>query len=477
MSTGLAPVAVGPSWHRQTGVALLIICCSVLLGVAVGAPSPAVWISIGVLTWAATIYASLKWPFWSLLVMMTQAILLVVVRLLELRSVNFIDLLMPPVLLATLYASTRLRERERLEPGVAHERLRLEARGLTHAVLWFSAAALLSLVQLTRLAGVKAALDSGLLLTRSYQGLLFYPMCAWWLRGGKRVESAWNALIIAGIALAAVNVIGVTFWDVKRAGMTLFLNNTDAPLSTPNEAGITTLFVAVVAMVRQSIRPNWKNVALVVLMLLVLGLTQSRSGILAWATFGLFTLRWVRPVQLLAGTLGVAAMLPIIPEALWIRLTRSIMLEPGSNEAISMFVRLFTWRVAWDVFRDFPWTGVGYIGFRFVSHRYNQFNMLLGTVENYYFEMLVSLGIFGFGLLVWVIVKLFRLGHEVRRIAPKDTLAHQMARFHTPLMLALLVANMTGDNLTGLTSLAQVSLWTAILVRSGHAAVSERAPS
>jgi hypothetical protein len=320
-------------------------------------------------------------------------------------------------------------------------------------------------------------MDSGLLLARAFQGLLFYPLCAWWLRSGKRVESAWNALIVAGIALAIVNVIGVTFWDVKRAGMTLFLNNPDAPLSTPNEAGITTLIVAVVAMVRQSVRPDWRNVALVAFMLLVLGLTQSRSGILAWATFGLFTLRWVRPMQLLAGMLGVAAMLPIVPEGYWIRLTRSVVIQPGTNEAISMFVRFFSWRVAWDVLRDYPLTGVGYIGFRFVSHRYNEFKMVLGTVENYYYEMLISLGVFGFALLAWAIVALFRVGYEVRRVAPPDTLAHHMARYHTPLMLAVLVANLTGDNLTGLTSLAQVSLWTAILVRSGHAAVSESPPS
>jgi hypothetical protein len=46
-----------------------------------------------------------------------------------------------------------------------------------------------------------------------------------------------------------------------------------------------------------------------------------------------------------------------------------------------------------------------------------------------------------------------------------------MARFHAPLMLGLLVANMTGDNFVGLVGLAQVAMWTAVMVRAGHDAV------
>jgi hypothetical protein len=68
---------------------------------------------------------------------------------------------------------------------------------------------------------------------------------------------------------------------------------------------------------------------------------------------------------------------------------------------------------------------------------------------------------------------LFQLGREVGRVAPPGTLAFHMARFHSPLLIALLVANMTGDNFMGMVSLAQLALWTAVLVRSGHAAVAE----
>jgi hypothetical protein len=107
-----------------------------------------------------------------------------------------------------------------------------------------------------------------------------------------------------------------------------------------------------------------------------------------------------------------------------------------------------------------------------VSHRYNDLRIVFGTVENFYYEILVSMGVLGLALLVWAIVELFRLGHTVGRSAPRGTLAHHMARFHAPLLTAILVANMTGDNLVGTVSVAQLAMWTAVLVRAGHDAVA-----
>jgi O-antigen ligase len=125
------------------------------------------------------------------------------------------------------------------------------------------------------------------------------------------------------------------------------------------------------------------------------------------------------------------------------------------------------------VFLDHPLTGVGYLGYRFVSHQYNELRLVLGTVENYFYEVLVSMGLVGFGLLILVIVRLFQLGRAVGRAAVPGSLAHHMARYHTPLVIGLLVANMTGDNFMGMVSVAQMAMWTAVLVRSGHAAVAE----
>jgi O-antigen ligase len=459
-----------PAW-----IGALIVGLSVLVGLAAGYPSPVLWLPLEVIGGCGLLYLSARRPFASLLVILGSCILLVAVLVTEQRSINPIDVLMPPVLLASVFGRARREARAHPEAGSAHDELNAVERRLIRAVVVFYALAAISLFQLARKAGTAAAFDSALLLVRAVQGLLFYPLATWWLRTPERIARAWNALVVAGVALAAVNFVAVAAWDVKRAGMTLYLNDPEAPISTPNEAGTATLVVAVVLMIRHALRPQWINLALLALMFALLGLTQSRSGILAWATFGLCTLRWVRPSRVLAGALAIAALLPLMPGSFWIRMVRSVAVEHGTFEAYSMFLRIYGWRAAWGVVQDHPLTGVGYLGFRFVSHAYNEMRIVLGTVENYYYEVLVSMGVVGLAVLAFVIVQLFQVGRAVARTAPRGTLAHYMARFHAPLVLGLLVANMTGDNFMGMVGLAQVAMWTAVMVRSGHDAVAQAA--
>lgn len=475
MSSALATDMVRPPSRGQARIGALIVGLAVLIGLAAGDPSPLWYAPLAVLAGGTVLYAGARWPFAGLLIILSSNILLVVVRASGLRSINLVDVLLPPVMLVSFFGVARREARSHRQQGAAHDRLDAAERGFTRAVMLFFGCAALSLLQLARVAGVAAALDSGLLLIRACQGLLLYPLCSWWLRTHARIEHAWTALFVTGAVLGVLNIIGILAWNVQRAGMTLYLNNPDAPFSGPNEAGASTLIVAVVLLVRHAMKPDWKNVVVGALMVVMTALTGSRSGLLAWATFGLLTLRWVRPSRLLAGVLGIAAILPLVPGRFWGRLLRTVAVERGSFEAFSFFQRVYGWRTAWGIVQDYPWTGVGYLGYRFVSHRYNELRIVLGTVENYYYETLVSMGVIGLALLLFAIIKLFQLGHEVGRAAPPGTLAHSMAKFHTPLMLGLLVANMTGDNLAGMTSLAQLAMWTAVLVRSGHVAVAEGA--
>jgi len=456
-------------------IAVLIVGAAVLIGLAAGDPAPQWWGPLAILAGGAVFYAGARWPFASLLLMLGSSILLVVVQASGTRAVNLIDLLLPPVLLVSAFGRARRDAHEDLETGAAHGGLRAAERRLTGAVILFYVAAACSLVQLARIAGTSAALDSGLVLIRALQGLALYPLCIWWLRTRACVEKVWVALAVAGALLVLVNLIGVAAWGTTRAGMAVYLNDPAAPIASPNEAGTATLVVGVVLLVRQTMRPDWKNLALGALMLLLLALTRSRSGLLAWATFALLTLRWVRPGRLLAGALGLAALLPLVPVDYWTRMVRSAAVERGSFEAYSFFVRVYGWQTAWKVVQDHPWTGIGYLGFRFVSHQYNELRLVLITVENYFYEILVGMGAVGLTLLALVFVRLFQLGREVGRVAPPGTLAHAMARFHAPFVLALLVANMTGDNFVGMVSVAQMAIWSAVLVRSGHAAVAEAA--
>jgi O-antigen ligase len=451
----------------------VIVAVAVLVGLAAGDPVPTWQVPAAVLVGGAVLYAGMRWPFGSLMLMLGSSILLVVVRASGLRSVNLIDILLLPVLVASIFGRARREALAEAPSGPGHDRLRAAEKNFTSSVVIFYACAVLSLIQIVGHSGVGAALDSGLIMIRAFQGLALYPLCMWWLRTPERIASAWSALFAAGVALALVNIVGVLAWDVKRAGMTLFLNNPDAPLSSPNEAGTATLIMGAVLLVRHAVRPHWSNLALGAFMLLVLALTQSRSALLAWGAFGLLTLRWVGPSRLLAGALAIAAILPLLPGTFWERMSRSATVDRGSFEVLSFFQRVFGWQVAWRVFLDHPLTGVGYLGYRFVSHQYNELRLVLGTVENYFYEVLVSMGLVGFGLLILVIVRLFQLGRAVGRAAVPGSLAHHMARYHTPLVIGLLVANMTGDNFMGMVSVAQMAMWTAVLVRSGHAAVAE----
>jgi O-antigen ligase len=475
VSTALTPVVPRVPARASAWVGALIVGLAVLVGLAAGNPSPEFWIPLELVGGCALLYASARWPFATLLLLLGSSILLVVFLVTEQRAVNLIDVLMPLVLLVSVFGRARREACAHPESGPAHEELNVAERKLTRAVVTFYGLAAISLFQLARVVDTSAALDSTLLLIRAVQGLLFYPLATWWLRTPERIALAWKAVVVAGVALAVVNIVAVTAWDVKRAGMTLYVNDPGAPISSPNEAGTAALVVAVVLLLRQAMRPHWINLALGSLMVVLLGLTQSRAGILAWATFALFTLRWVRPSRVLAGALTIVALMLMMPHSFWLRMMRSVAVERGSFEALSLFQRIYGWHAAWGVVQDHPWTGIGYLGFRFVSNSYNALRLVIITVENFYYETLVSMGIVGLAVLAVVIVRLFQVGRAVARTAPPGTLAHHMARFHAPLMLGLLVANMTANNFVGMAGLAQVAIWTAVLVRSGHDAVAQAA--
>ena len=450
-----------------------ILALAVLAGLAAGDRSLVWLILLGSVAGVALIVAGMRWPFAGLLVLVGSSSMLVVVMVSGLRSANAFDVLLLPVFVASACGIARHEAiaHARREHGGGHDELHSAERRLTRSVLWFYGFAMLSLIRLAMVAGTPAALDSGLVLARALQGILLYPLCSWWLRSRQRVQYAWNALFVGGVALVVVNIIGVSLWHVHRAGMTLMVNNPD-PITDPNEAGTAALVVGVVLLVRNTMRRDWKNWALAVPLVALLGLTQSRSGILAWLTFGLFTLRWVRPSRVFAGIVTIALLVPLMPRTFSGRMVNTLAVKKGSFEAFSFYQRVYAWKTAWNCFEANP-LGVGYLGFRFVSHRFNALSIAFGTVENYFLEILVSMGIVGVVLLTIVIVRLFQLGSEVARRAPRGSLGFHMARFHAPLILGLVVANLTGDNFVGLVGVAQVAIWTAVLVRAGHAAIAE----
>jgi O-antigen ligase len=204
--------------------------------------------------------------------------------------------------------------------------------------------------------------------------------------------------------------------------------------------------------------------------LAMLPLTQSRSGLLAFATFTLLTVRHLRWRWLLGALVMLLLALPLVPPEYWERLRRSLTFKQGSFEVFSFLVRIYGFRAAWLVFLDNPLIGVGYLGYRFVSSQYNDLRLVLGTAENFVLETLAGLGLIGLGVVIAALRRLYALGTVALGVTPARTLGHELARRHAPLLTAILVANMTGNTFVGLVGVGQLALWCALLVRSGHLA-------
>ena len=89
----------------------------------------------------------------------------------------------------------------------------------------------------------------------------------------------------------------------------------------------------------------------------------------------------------------------------------------------------------------------------------------------YFFETLVGMGIVGLVMLGVVFWRLFALGRVVLRSTPPNSLGHELARLNAPLLVAMLVTNLTGSTVIGMVGVGQVALWCALLVRAGHLAI------
>jgi O-antigen ligase len=213
------------------------------------------------------------------------------------------------------------------------------------------------------------------------------------------------------------------------------------------------------------------------LVLVMLPLTQSRSGLLAFATFLLLTVRHVRLRWVLGGLLALALLLPLVPASFWARMSHSLSFQQGTSEVFSFLVRIYGYRVAWHVFLDNPVIGVGYLGFRFVSASYNDLHLSIGQVENFLFETLVGMGVLGLAIVGFAFVRFYELGRVVRQATGPKTFGHELARLNAPLLAALFVANLTGATFVGMVGVGQVALWCALLVRAGHLAVPRLEPS
>jgi len=300
---------------------------------------------------------------------------------------------------------------------------------------------------------------------------MLFPLGIWLLRGERRISAAVRAMITASTLLLAVNIGTALLAGVKRAGSAWSVNDPQSPIGDPNEAAAAMLLIIALLIARHAVRPQWRNVVLASAAIFLLVMTASRSGLLALLSFGALRLprarwRWGLVVLLL-----LAVIVPLVPSQYWIRMGRTLIMKRGTFEAFTSIIRFVTWKSAGAGFIHQPWFGVGYLGLITVSSNFNEFRLPCGA-ESYFLEMAADLGIVGLIALGTVIARLFRLGRIVRRSTAPGSMGHEMATLHTPLMVGLLVANLTESKLVGMVGLGQLALWTVLMVRAGHEAVS-----
>jgi O-antigen ligase len=450
------------------------------VGLAAGDPGSGMLVPVAIILGLVVVGVVVARPFWGFLALVFSSFFLMVVPVAGTqRGVNVFDLVLIPLVAATLLGSARREAAagDVLLAGPAHEAVRTAARRFGNSAMLYFGLAALSLLPMVIRPGLGPAFTSGLSLFRVVQGALVFPLALWWLRDEQRIGATLRAVFVAAVVFALVNCVWVFAFGVVRAGIVWWVTDVHEAIGSANEAAAALLVLWALAQARWAVRPSRWLIVLMCLVIVMLPLTQSRSGLLAFATFLLLTVRHVRWRWVLGCLLVLALVLPLVPTSFWIRMNRSLAFQQGTPEVFSFLLRIYGYRTAWHVFLDHPVFGVGYLGLRFVSVNYNEFHLLNLGAENFFLETLVGLGIVGLSILCVAIARLLALGRVVLRATAPKTFGHELARFHAPLMAALFVANLTGSTLVGMVGVGQLALWCALLIRAGHLAKNRALPA
>ncbi len=449
-------------------------------GLAAGDPGSGMLLPVGAVLAVALVVAVVARPFAGFLALVFSVFLLVVVTVPGTqRNANVFDLVLIPLVATSLLGGVRgeAAAQEAVLVGPAHEAIRTAAHRFGNGALLYFGLAALSLLPMALRLGAGPALTSGLSLTRALMGALIFPLALWWLRDERRIDTTVRTVLVAAVALALANGVWAALFEVPRAGMVWWVAETYHAIGSPNEAATALLVLWALLQARWSVRPSRSLVLFMGLVVVMLPLTQSRSGILAFLTFLLLTVRHLRWRWILTGLLILSVALVLVPATFWDRMVRSLTFQRGSFEAFSVLIRFYGYRMAWHVFLDHPIFGVGYLGLRFVSVNYNELRLLGMGAENYMLETLGGLGLVGFAILCVVFGRIFVLGRVVGRSTPKGTFGHALGRFNAPLLVSLLVANLTATGFMGMAGVGQLAFWCALLVRAGHLAVPRAEPT
>lgn len=401
--------------------------------------------------------------------LLSNAILFPAIPVHDGRGLNPIDVLLPIALLTTWLLAPRRGRGPAQDAELAARR-----RDFMRAGLGYYGAALLSLALLAASGAAANAADSLLILLRSIQAAMFFYLVSHHARGRSGVLFVRNVLLAGILVAAVINLPAVVFFGVPRAGSVIIFGDPGARaaaswsigsapivLTNPNELA-SACVLAWALLLGLPPRRSIQVAGLVISFLLLLA-TQSRSGLLAWATFVFVCgLREGRRKFLLVPLLAVGVV-PFLPADFQGRLLRTVLMQEGSFEAYTSIIRFFGWQAAVAIFLEHPIFGVGYLGFRHIAQDYNALGLYLETVENFFLETAVGMGVLGLLALGLIALACWRLGRAARRRSEPGSLAHSMGSVTPAFLLAIAAGNMTGDNLIGLLNGAQFIIFFALL--------------
>jgi O-antigen ligase len=473
-STGLLraarPRLLAPAVVRAGLVALGLVV-AVASGFAVSGESFHAIVLVSAVFAAALILLGIVWPRAIFAALLFNAVIFPALPVVAGRGVNPIDILLPIALFTTWFFGRPEPARFGLDAELEQKR-----RAVARAGLFYYAVAVASLVALGLGGNVSGALDSFLILTRSFQAAAYFYLVSRLARGRDGVYFVRNTILTALLVAAVINLPLVVFWGLPRAGSVLVLGtpgprsaaywtigNTNAVMTNPNELAAGCLLVWALLLALPLRRP-WQGLALGTTIVLLLAST-SRSGMLSWLIFVVtLGLRRGHRKLLILPLLGLAAF-PLLPDELAGRILRTAVMEEGSFEAYTSIIRVFCWYAAIAIFLDHPILGAGYLGLRHVAHEYNPLGLYLVTAESFYLETASGMGILGLAALAafgWACVA---LGRAALRHGAPGSPSYRMGQVASPFLLALAVGNLTGDNLVGLLNGAQLAIFLGVLGR------------
>ena len=379
-------------------------------------------------------------------------------------------------------------ESRALEVGPGHDRIREATRRFAKAVVIYYSMAAVSIIPVIFRIGTEAALSSALILVRTIEGALLFPLGLWWLRSERRMNQLVGAAVLGGFLLAGVMLTDRLTIGTTRPGMTWILNQPGHLTEDPNQAGLNFVLLMALVFAHHPARPRFWNYLLMPAGITALVLSQSRAGVLAATAFLMLGVRRIRARYILSAVLllGVGAAVTWLLPPVGIqgpgqhdfgsRIMKTVSMQRGSPEVYSWMLRVYGYITSLKVFLDNWLFGVGFFAAMFVSQRYNQLGVPLGA-ENYFLETATGMGVIGLAVLVYVLKTMFDLGKVVGEEAPPGTLASQMAHYHRPLIVGFLVVSMVGNTFVGVISNAQFGMWCALMVRACHQSLRDATAS